>query len=321
MKLPIGGFFSLEAHGGGRAYHTRYDQFLSSGRASLHYILEAYGKRFSKVLVPYYACDAVLEGVHAAGHEVVSYAIDAALEPAELPADDDAVVLLINFFGVKDRFVNSMIEKMDPDSFIVDNAHSFYHLPETALNFFNSPRKFFGVPDGSFVRCASADGPEVKETFNGRMDHLVNRDTKSREQAFAEYRHAETLFNARIRHGSRVSLDILNDLDHERIRSIRRENFAILHGTLGSSNQIHIDLESDAAPYCYPYLPKPHVDREALLSRSVFFPRLWADVIPRASEAGRAWEVELAEHMLPLPIDQRYGREEMEYVLEMLDEC
>lgn len=93
-----------------------------------------------------------------------------------------------------------------------------------------------------------------------------------------------------------------------------------LHDCLGELNALSIDfsLHADAAPLCYPFLPSRSL-HEALWQREIFAPRLWTDIAAR-TEAGFAWERDLAVRLLPLPIDHRYDSDDMQRVADAVRE-
>ena len=78
-------------------------------------------------------------------------------------------------------------------------------------------------------------------------------------------------------------------------------------------------MDADAAPFCYPFLPARPSLHEALWRRDVFVPRLWPDVIARTGPRF-ARERDLAARLLPLPVDHRYGGDDMQRVCDALCE-
>jgi hypothetical protein len=68
----------------------------------------------------------------------------------------------------------------------------------------------------------------------------------------------------------------------------------------------------------YPYLSQELSLREKLISNRIFIPRYWSDVEQRCRR--NDIEVYLANHILPLPIDQRYGIEDMMHILSIINE-
>ena len=70
----------------------------------------------------------------------------------------------------------------------------------------------------------------------------------------------------------------------------------------------------------YPYLCDNKHLRERLQGNNIFTPTYW----PQISEMDRGsniFESYLAEHLIPLPIDQRYGRRDMHRIVSVIKEC
>ena len=116
---------------------------------------------------------------------------------------------------------------------------------------------------------------------------------------------------------SRLTRALLCSIDFEESRRRRSSNAQHLHDALGRTNRLELDLPPSCAPLCYPYLPTGPCLRRRLAEHRIFVPAYWPD-LPAGAGAG-AIESDLASLMLPLPIDQRYGRNDMELILKALD--
>ena len=66
----------------------------------------------------------------------------------------------------------------------------------------------------------------------------------------------------------------------------------------------------------YPFVARIGRDlRNELVDNKVFVAKYWPNVI----QSGQyAFECEMAERIVPLPIDQRYGEEEMDRIIEIV---
>lgn len=120
----IGGYFSLELNDGleRRSKGIR----LNDGRYALEYILKA--RKYSKVYLPYFICDSVLEPIERQHVEYEFYHINEQLEPAtELYPKDDEAVLYVNYFGLKNRRSGTFCYAY-PNT-ILDQTQAFYSEP------------------------------------------------------------------------------------------------------------------------------------------------------------------------------------------------
>jgi hypothetical protein len=282
-----------------------------SGRACLRAVLET--KRPRRFLAPYYVCDAALAPARALGLEVVFYAVDRALSPLLTETRADDAVLVVDYFGLCGAAVSRAMSL--PGTIIVDQTQAlFAHGPAEAWRF-TSARKWFGVPDGGFLwgpQTLVSPTPPATESFPA---HLFERRFGSPAQAYSAYLSAEAAFDAEIAPISTTSRALLAGVDADFVCAARRNNFEVLHSELATDNEFEFEFAPDAVPFCYPLLPASAVSRETLAKSGIFVPRFWQDCLARDDPAF-AWEKELSQRLLPLPLDHRYGRSDMLHVAQ-----
>jgi hypothetical protein len=309
--VPIGGFFELEIAPGRGAFHTGAAA-LSSGRAALRCILEAL--RPSRAWLPFYICDAALQACAAAGVAVEFYAIDEAFDPV-LPAGAPPAgecLVYVNYFGLKTSTAASLVAAHG-SRVIVDDTQAFFATGYAGAWSFNSARKFFGVPDGGYAYGEGLSEIGYPRPSVVRYEHLVNRLLGHQQLAYEQYRESEALVSATIQRMSVLSERLLAGVDYPAVRDRRRSNFAALHEAFGPRNRLAPRILPGAGagagdvPYCYPLLSSEPVSWSTLWSRGVFAPRLWPEVRERPNAGLFARESSLADCLLPLPIDHRYG--------------
>src|SRR6476661_1734204 len=145
---PIGGYFELELKKGNSRFHETPYTF-KSGRSSLYTILST--TKPACVYIPFYICGVVFESFAMAGVPYKFYSLDKNLEPENLPVmEEDEYFLYVDYFGVKTACVEQLSERFG-HRLLVDCTLSFFTVGNGRSWFFNSCRKFFGVPDGSFL--------------------------------------------------------------------------------------------------------------------------------------------------------------------------
>jgi len=314
----IGGFFELELPRAGQPYHARA-LALSSGRACLRRILE--GLSPARVWIPFYVCDAVMPAIEHAGGTVKFYPVDENLDPM-LPSEqlsDRDVVVYVNYFGIKTDAASALAASLGVRT-VVDDSQAFFQRGYTGSASFNSARKFFGVPDGAYAYGDGLSGSAVAAAGAVRYEHLITRLLGDQERAFRQYRDSEACVSDEPAAMSSFSRRLLAGIDYDAARRAREQNFARLHSRLGTRNQLRIS-DAVGAPFCYPLLLDRPAPWEALWRRHIFAARLWPDVETREGAAAFAWERRLASHLLPLPIDQRYGLDDMDRVIEAVAEA
>lgn len=310
----IGGYFSLELPLR-EEYHKNAIR-LNTGRNCLEYILRTRG--YTKVYVPYYTCEAVMEPIYKLGISYEFYHVDIHFEIIDrftLKADE--ALLYTNYFGLKQRYVEQLAEKTGT-RLIVDNTQAFYAKPIQGIDTFYTCRKFFGVADGAYLYTDKLlDEEFVQDESYNRMVHLLKRIDLSAEQGFSDFRKVDDgLDNQPINRMSKLTQRIMQSIDYKAAAKMRRENFLMLHETLGVENNLQLTLEEDAVPMIYPFLAPLKELREKLIENKVFVARYWPNVLEWTTKDDI--EYLLAYQMQPLPIDQRYGKDEMDFIINII---
>ena len=312
----IGGFLPLEIAPDGERCHPSAAA-LASGRACWNAIVRAC--RPSRVYVPFYVCDAVLQPLAASGTIYTFYSIGDSFRPEETPEPAAGELLLIvNYFGVMTSFIDTVVEQY-PGRVVVDDTQAFFRIGRPDGWSFNSARKFFGVPDGGFLYGPMAGGDGLPPSDIADCEHLVARLEGDDSRAWNQFKRHEARVGIEPRAISRISARLLGAVDMPRVRRIRRANFDALHRRLGALNTIGVALDDlvDEVPMCYPFLPAADVDRTELSRLGVFVPTFCPEIEERPAD-GFERERLLAHRLLPLPIDQRYGVEDMDRLCEVL---
>jgi hypothetical protein len=184
-----------------------------------------------------------------------------------------------------------------------------------------SPRKFFGVPDGG-IACVPKDDRSWlfydNDDSEERLEHLSIRIEQGPEAGYAKFREAEDgLDNQKPKQMSYYTLEALKHIDYEKVREIRRKNFQVLHEALYNYNVLPIpEMDSFACPMAYPFIDCRHRDwRYKMKEQRIFIPKLWPNVV---SYGHFDYEEMLAERIMPLPIDQRYGKEDVKRIINVI---
>ena len=198
----------------------------------------------------------------------------------------------------------------DYPNLIVDCAQAYYARPKGRASF-SSPRKFFGIPDGG-VACGVDFKPHGNEypldDSRDRMVHLHLRKSGEVEKGYVAFKNAEaSLDGAEIMCMSPETRRMLGRIDKAYYANIRVSNFAFLDNELHTGFPFH--RSSDDVPMVYPYITDNPRLRARLIQEKIYVASYW----PGVSHCG-----DLQERILPLPIDQRYGEEDMKRILEVV---
>ena len=310
----IGGYFELELPQ--KAEYHKGALALNTGRNCLEYVLRARG--YKKVYLPYYSCEVLLEPFNKQGVEYGFYHINESLE-LEQPVSikDGEALLYINYFGLKQDYVTSLSATYG-EQLIVDNTQAFYAKPIEGIDTFYSCRKFFGVADGAYLFCSRSLDMELEQDQSWqRMEYLLKRIDISPEAAYTDFRtQSELLKNNPIRKMSKLTARIMTSIDYSGVAEHRRNNFKQLDEAIGHLNGIKWNLSDDAVPMVYPFLTDDSSLRQRLIDNKIYVAQYWPNVLQWCSPADSAHK--LTQCLLPLPIDQRYGEQEMNRIIQTI---
>ena len=304
----IGGFFELELHKGVSFYPMATE--LGSARTCLAYFIRAKG--IKKLNVPAYTCPVVWSALEAEQCEAEFYEIDSDFLPTK-EFKKDEYVLYTNYFGL----CTSQAEWMSShyENLIIDNSQAFYSAPQGAASFY-SPRKFFGVPDGGLlISNAHLDEMIPQDISLDRMIHLLKRIELGANAAYQDFKNSDKqLDNQPIKKMSNLTSFMLKGIDYEKTKQKRKQNFDFLHQTLGEKNIWKFSVRDDEVPLVYPFLPTEHGEdiKKKMIDNRIYTATYWP------GQRDHAFGSVLERELVCLPIDQRYGIDEMAYILEKL---
>lgn len=231
----------------------------------------------------------------------------------------------MNFYGVFDDGDMQALMQQYP-RLIVDYTHAFFQHPLKGMNVLYSCRKFFGVPDGAYLILGEGEGEKIYETLPQdlsfeRMHFLLGRFEAGASPFYQEYAQNNDFFaNEPIKRMSKLTHNLLRAIDYPRVCGQRTENFAFLHRQLKEKNVLNLPPAIEGA-YAYPFwfngdkISGKEI-RRRLIAQQIYIPMLWPEVC--SLEKASPLERQMTENILPLPVDQRYSRGDMEEILGCL---
>ena len=302
----IGGYFELEC-GHNPLYHKGV--YLNSGRNALRYIIRKLGIR--KLHIPYYTCPVVNQAIEAEGCQIEQYELDADFMPArDFPLND--FVVYNNYFGVCGKKVSELSARYP--NLIVDNAQAFYSRQIGRAAFY-SPRKFFGLPDGGIAvfkdEALNARPLDLDvDSSLGRISHLVKRIELGASAGYADFKAvSDQLVNAPVRAMSKLTMALFGNVDYTFAVERRQMHFKFLHGQLQSS--FPFAIAPDDVPMVYPHWSEDVELRQRLINAKVYIAKYWL---------GISYCDSIVSHLMPLPVDQRYGIEDMKKTVKEIND-
>lgn len=311
MTKEIGGYLELDR------YHLpmlHEDAIaLNSGRNCLAYLIQKKG--IKRIRIPKFLCASVSDVCRREGCEVRYYSIGIDFTPILASTDD--WVYLVNYYG---QINNDRIReyKNKYPNLIVDNVQAYYQPPVEGIDTIYTCRKYFGVTDGAFL-CTDAELEELEqdESFE-RVKFLLGRFERTASEFYSEFVSEEEEFsNFPVKKMSKLTDNLLHGIDYKVVKDKRTENFSYLHTNLKDMNELNLSIPDGA--YMYPlYIKKGCEIRKKLQTKKIYVPTLWPDVFSLCGD--NELEYDMAKNVLPLPVDQRYGIEDMDYIVKKLEE-
>lgn len=276
MIDAIGGYPELELRKG-EHYHKGALR-LNTARNCFEYVLRA--REYTKVYIPYYTCEVMLEPLMKCSVEYEFYHINEQLEPVEtIRLKPSEAFLYTNYYGLKQQCVARLAQTYGKQ-LIVDNAQAFFASPIEGIDTFYSARKFFGVADGAYLYTDQLLDIELEQDQSyERMSHLLIRADIGAEAGYADFRkNDDSLCGEPIKKMSRLTEKILCSIDYESIKVERRKIYEQLYKQLNQTNLLSIILDDMCVPLAYPYLTKDSTLRQKLITERIYIPMYWPNI-------------------------------------------
>ena len=317
--------------------------YLRSGREALMFAAASIGGRGKRILVPAYCCDSMEVPFTLCGWELLYYRIHenmsidmAYLEPKVKECD---VILVMNYYGFNNLVENiAKIHTLNPQIKVIEDiSHTLYDYEmdcnDGADYHVGSIRKTVGVNDGGIVLTNEEliDVPAYEETTFvtlrkdaqlQKRNYEATKDEEAKGKFLKQLRQGEEELDAfQTYHSiSPESQKAVYAINVEDLSFRRKANYQHLEALL-RERCLEIlakgELQEGRVPFSVPVLLK---DRDAFqkhcAQRGLYLPVLWpvrTDICQTATF--------YAEHMLIVPIDQRYGWDDIEDIAKILIEA
>lgn len=314
---PIGGYFELELFDINNFPHID-GIFVNTGRNALELILDTISE-IQTIYIPYYTCDVVLEPLKKLNINYCFYRINKSLELVDnIELKKDEYLLYTNYFGIKDNYIKEL-DGIYGGNLIVDNAQALYAMP--TIKCLYSPRKFVGIPDSGIAytdNYVDINSYAVDYSFD-RLEHLLIRHDKGATAGYTAFKENSSKLKAQdIKQTSVLTKQLISSIDFETIQQKRIVNFKYLHSHLKDSNLLDIDSFGDfACPMVYPYYTNDSALKAKLIENKIFVATYWPNVLQWCNTEDI--EYKLANNIIAIPIDQRYGNEDIYRIIKIIE--
>lgn len=286
---------------------------LNCGRNALAYVIR--GRNIKRLWIPRLICDSVIDICDREGVSYYFYNIGIDFLPSqELNLEENDWLYFVNYYS---QFNNEKIQTIihNYHRVIVDQAQSYFQSPIPNVDTIYTCRKYFGVADGAVLYSdIRLEGIIDYDVSYNRMSFLLGRYEKNASDFYKEYVDNNEMFsNEPIKFMSKLTNNLLHGIDYSQVERIRSENCEYLHQQLIDINQLNIKKSS----FMYPLMIDNGFEiRRKLIDERIYIPILWPYVFKITNPDDI--EYKMAESILPLPIDQRYGIDDMAYIVDKI---
>lgn len=313
--IEIGGYFGLD-----KLINNEYHKGLirlNTATNALLYLLKV--QDINKVYIPYYLCSSVSEKLIKNGYEIEYYKVDIEFRPIiNKVMEENEVLYIVNYFG---QISNEQIcvFKNKYKKIVIDNTHAFFQKPLLNVDTIYSCRKYFGVPDGAYLYTEKNLTEELEvDVSKDRMEHILGRFEGNASDYYLNFQKVDhVLQDLPIKLMSNLTNNLLGAIDYETVRQIRNENYAFLENEFNEVNQLQLNTPNGA--FAYPlYIENGLEIKKILAKKKLYIPTLWSNALKSTEE--ESLEYRYSANILPIPCDQRYGINDMEYITNLIKE-
>lgn len=341
-QLELGSEFDLDLHDANISPNG-FSQFIGSmnhclfdsGRSALKAIAHVIGS--GHVLLPEYICESVIKCFPA--DQVIFYRLKQNLQ---IDTDDlcnkinegTAVVYVMHYFGsLQSGNILSLLQT-EKEKFgftiIEDTTHSIFSKKQTVGDYcVASLRKWFPLPNGCILYASAPlnvfdDIPRSTDNDKAYAMMLKHLHLSGRINCNTEYRALFTACEAKfdnqreVKRISDLSEFLLNCYDVDDMAKKRTFNLKYLKEKLSSLGIRELcDFAEDDCPFTLPIMvPDRDALRSNLMENRIYCAVHWP--FDGLAQEQRPLAVSLSNNMLSLPIDQRYGEKEMDYLATVI---
>lgn len=319
--MEIGSFLELQLPKGRERYNQETDiARLNTGRMGIWHAFRVTGCKC--IWIPIYQCDSIRETFEKKGVAMKFYHIDKNWNPIDLNPADDEAVLIANYYGIMSSARMAELASKYKNV-ILDCAQAFFCKPvEGALTVY-SCRKFVGAPDGAYV--VGKDAHKYVEEY----PQCYSSDTAAFLLKRIEYGCEGKGYEARSINEHRIDAEdcmkmskltrtLMDAEDYDYNIRKRKENFAYAHQLLGDINEIDptIYMDDETVPMVYPLVVEEDECIQRLFKAKHFQGHWWSYICEEQPED--TFEHWISRYVIPITIDQRYGKEEIDYLVNVI---
>lgn len=324
--------------------------WLSTGRSAILYVIKTIEERLPGIkrvaVLPSFTCDTVFEPFLNRGYDIYYYPVerdltttfDAILET--VLRYDASIVLFHRYFGFDtlDMQVDRMCDILRGlgKYTIEDCTQCLYSIIPRADSDYTvgSIRKWTGTPDGGFAVCREGQFLKKPNQTDSVLEQAKIKASYAKYRFLFEkigekakmlemYRKAEDILDNQdgFYAISEMSEKVQANLNMVDLIKKRRENFSILSCSLTDAVKPVFALGDNdkEVPLYFPILVEDRASlQKHLVSNAIYAPVVWPKDDKQPMQCVGAENA--YEHLLCIPIDQRYDADDMNRIVEVVNQ-
>ncbi|MBW6409469.1 DegT/DnrJ/EryC1/StrS aminotransferase family protein [Clostridium weizhouense] len=347
FNMPIGGEFWFENKLQDKNIYNDISNIgvlLNGGKSAIEFILNDINFKENEILaLPSYLCPTIIEVVENIGIKYEFYEINQKLElkietlKNLIAKFNVKVVFFIDYFGFYQKEnVRSFLKSLKSQKIILieDAVQSFWIKRQQRFigNYiFNSYRKFLPI-DGSIVLCnKNIELESVEDDYFNIVEQAREKKRKFISEGTGEERdflklfdraHREYYKRKKVYRINQKYKEFLNHIPVEALIKKRKENYKYLFSNLKNISDIEFIYDDEdlnnSIPLAFPiFLINRDYVRKELMKNNIYAPIHW-DLREEKWIKNFEASLNISKNILSLPIDWRYGIENMDYLVRTL---
>lgn len=316
-------------------------KFLRSGRDTLRYIAKAYKSSKRTILMPALCCSCMPEPFYDEGYKVIYYKLTDSLQVDIIDVlnkiQDDSIFLFMNFFAISslnEEKLKVIIQSKKNILTIEDITHNFLSC-ELEKSFADitvcSIRKWFSIADGGML-FSKVEIPKLEldedyffselrfKAMQLKSEYLrtgnIEQKISFRKSLVEANNYIDNVKN--LVKMTESSEEILKRINLSEIYKLRFKNTTLLFEKLKNIKSIKLlNTDSIKSTLYFPIIVSNQKEvQNKLAKENIYVPVIW----PLPKEANGICRVadKIAEHILAIPCDHRYTRQDMEKIVEIV---
>ena len=305
--------------------------WFTSGRAAFLSIVKHLIKEGKKTIyLPAYSCDSLSKVINNINIEIKFYDIDKKFKPILKNIKKNSIVLLINYFGIKNNENNYSDKSI---VIINDLSHNFL---QNNLKFKKNQFYFFSCRKFGLFNFGGWVNYNYKKKNYSNQIYLSKLSSKIRYRKYKYIHHSikdpiyekkllvdfKNLENRILKSNKTIKkkyIKLITKISYKDFITNRRKKYFYLKKNLRKINLINLNLGLNAIPLGFFLLIKDRDKlRNHLKKNNIFCPIHWRikkNIISKKSNA-----FYFSKHLITIPIDHRYSIKDLNFIIKKINE-